>query len=62
MPKEYAVYKGDLFVCIGTVNECADQLGVKPETIRYYTTPAYKRKVQKRNNALNYLTVIKLDG
>ena len=58
---EYAVYKGDSFICAGTINECAEYMGVLAKTIRFYTTPAYQRRIEKRKNARNYITVIKLD-
>ncbi|WJE55352.1 hypothetical protein QRE66_12195 [Bacillus cereus] len=34
--KEYVVYKGESLVCIGTMQECAQHMGVLPETVRYY--------------------------
>ena len=55
--KEYVVYKGESLLCIGTIQECADYMGVLPATVRYYTTPAYRRKLAKRKRARNYLTV-----
>lgn len=58
---EYAVYKGESLICIGTANECAEHLGILPRTIRFYMTPSYKERVAKRKNARNYITVIKLD-
>ncbi|MGO5005153.1 hypothetical protein [Bacillus wiedmannii] len=33
----------------------------KPATVRYYTTPAYRRKLAKRKKARNYLTVSVLE-
>ncbi|PFJ10806.1 hypothetical protein COD67_00950, partial [Bacillus cereus] len=39
-PKEYAIYKGESLICIGTVQECAQHLGVLPKTILFYKTPA----------------------
>lgn len=58
--KEYAVYKGDLFICIGTKQECADFIGVDIETIRFYLTPSYKKRVKNRRGN-NHLVVISLD-
>jgi hypothetical protein len=58
---DYAVYKGEELLCIGTIKECAEHLGVKRETIRYYTYPAYMRRLAKRKRARNYITVTKLD-
>lgn len=59
--KEYVVYKGESFVFIGTIQECAQHMSVLPETVRYYTTPAYQRKLAKRKRARNFITVTKLE-
>lgn len=55
-----AMYKGDDFLFEGTIEECAAHRNVKPETIYYYTTPAYERKLAKRKTR-NPITVIRLD-
>lgn len=57
---EYTVYKGDEFQFIGTVKECAARMGVSTETVKYYTKPAYKRKLEKRKSS-NALIVIKVE-
>ncbi|PEZ81870.1 hypothetical protein CN374_30090 [Bacillus cereus] len=59
--KEYVVYKGESFICIGTVQECAQHMGVLPKTVRYYATPSYKKRAAKRKKATNYLTVTRLE-
>ncbi|MEH6848583.1 hypothetical protein [Bacillus pseudomycoides] len=59
--KEYAVYKGESLICIGTIQECAQHMGVLPQTVRFYTTPAYQRRLAKRKNPRNYLTVTVLE-
>ena len=59
--KEYAVYKGDRFITMGTDQECAEHLGVKPETIRWYTSPAYQRRLQKRKASDNVRQVSKME-
>lgn len=61
MKKEYAVYKGEDLLVIGTIKECADFLGIKKKTIQHYLTPAYQRIIAKRKRARNYRTVVKLD-
>lgn len=59
---DYAVYKGDEFLVAGTDQECADFMGwQQKKTTNYYSTPAYMRKVAKRKNARNYITVVKLE-
>jgi hypothetical protein len=61
MKVEYAVYKGDSFICMGTVKECAEHMNVLPDTVKFYTTPSYEKRIEKRKKARNYITVIKLD-
>lgn len=58
---DYAIYKDDEFIFLGKVNECAERLGVKNETIRYYTSQAYSRKLEKRNSK-NAFIVIKVEN
>jgi hypothetical protein len=48
--KEFAVYKGDSMLAIGTAEECAKVLGVQAEYIRWLTTPTAKRRLASRKN------------
>lgn len=59
--KEIALYKGDELIFIGTIQECAAQRNVQPETIRYYLTDAYARKLAKRKRSRRPLTAIVLN-
>ncbi len=56
---EYALYKGDQMVAIGTVKEIAKERGVKPNTIRFYMSGAYQRRSKSEMN--NRLQLIKLE-
>ncbi|HFJ9285562.1 hypothetical protein CN639_17090 [Bacillus toyonensis] len=58
---EYAIYKGESLICIATVQECAQHLGVLPKTILFYKTPVYRKRVAGRQKACIYLTVTALD-
>lgn len=42
--KTYVVYKGDEIVAIGSKQEAAEQLGVKPSTVEWYAAPAARRR------------------
>jgi hypothetical protein len=42
--REYALYRGDKFVTIGTIKQIAEETGTKEETIRFYRSPAYARR------------------
>ncbi|MBD8521509.1 helix-turn-helix transcriptional regulator [Lysinibacillus fusiformis] len=57
--KEYALYKGDQMVAIGTVKEIAEERGVKPNTIRFYMSGAYQRCSESEVN--NRLQLVKLE-
>ncbi|MGT2812915.1 hypothetical protein [Streptococcus minor] len=45
--KEYALYKGDKLLGIGTKKEIANQLGVKISTIDFYTHPSYAKRTSE---------------
>jgi hypothetical protein len=54
---EYALYKGEDIIGIGTAKELAEKLGIKPETIRFYATPTQKRRAAAaKMNGMNYST------
>ncbi|CAM3605350.1 hypothetical protein ERUR111494_02480 [Erysipelothrix urinaevulpis] len=53
---EYALYKGDDFITIGTAQELSDYLNVKKNTIYFLATPENKRR-----NKGNRLVVVKIE-
>ncbi|WP_164905634.1 hypothetical protein [Latilactobacillus sakei] len=53
---EYAVYKGDQFIDLGTADYLANKFGVLRKTIWYWTAPAYWRK-----NKGNSLIAIRIE-
>lgn len=55
--KVYAIYNGDKFLALGTLDEIAAQLGVKRKTIQFYMQPAYK----KRRNSKECYVVIEVE-
>lgn len=55
---EYALYKGDELLGIGTLKELANKTGVKPSAIYFYISPTYrKRSGESKNRRI----LIKLD-
>ena len=42
--KEYALYKGEELIAMGTKREIAEQLGVSVNSISHYGTPVYARR------------------
>lgn len=41
---EYALYKGDTFINLGTKKYLANFLGVSVRTITFYGTPTYRKR------------------
>ncbi|WP_373815742.1 hypothetical protein [Jeotgalibaca porci] len=59
MANEYALYKGDELLIIGTIAEIASRLKVKPKTIRFYGSPAYQKRAGKKEYGRR--TLVRLD-
>lgn len=57
---EYALYKGDEFICLGTIKEIAEYEGVREDTIRFYGTRTYREKLSNRKTR-NPRILIKID-
>ena len=56
--KEYALYKGDKFLMIGTINEISAAYNIKPSTVKFYGNPSYKKR---RKNGEDYLLLIEIE-
>lgn len=44
---EYAIYKGDDFIMIGTIYEISQKLGLSPKSVEFYGRPAHHKRVAK---------------
>ena len=55
MKPEYALYKGDDLLYIGTLDEIAEKHGTKRSTIVFYGSPTHKKRQP------NGLALIKID-
>lgn len=58
---DYALYKGDELIGIGTLEELASQHGVKRNTMYFYSMPAYQRRYTSKKLSNRRLIAIKLD-
>lgn len=56
--KVYALYKGDVNLCDGTIKEIADKMNLSEETIRFYKSNTYKRR---RTDSENFLELILIE-
>lgn len=52
MRKEYALYKGEECLAIGTVDQIAEKLNIKRKTIYFYSMPAYKKRCKGHNHKI----------
>lgn len=59
--EEYALYKGDELLIIGTIKEIAKHEGVKVDTIKFYKTPVYKKRVESRKRSKAPKILVSLD-
>lgn len=48
--REYALYKGDKFLSIGTLKELAEFLKIKYASIRFLNSKAYKKRCKGKNH------------
>ncbi len=61
---EYALYKGDRFIDLGTKKYLANLLKCKVDFITYLATPANRKRIEKRKNKekdSNALIVIRIE-
>lgn len=49
---EFALYKGEELLAMGTKREIAEQLGVSPSTVGCYGTPVYARRTTEKGRRL----------
>lgn len=53
--KQYAVYKKDDLLVMGTIEECAKALKVKPDTVLYYGSKTYQSRGTGKNRRITIL-------
>lgn len=55
---EYALYTGDRFRAVGTLEEIARCSNIRMETLKFYLTPAYKKRIEERDGESTLLIVL----
>lgn len=58
---KYAVYKGDHLICLGTIKECAEKIGISVATARFYTSMVHMERAEARKRKKNYTTITRID-
>lgn len=61
MIKEFAIYKGEELIVMGTAKECADHMGVTPDYIKWMVTPTGRKRLANRKNPERCTTAVLLD-
>lgn len=59
--RQYALYKGDEFIAGGTPREIARKTGKTFDSLTFYTTPAYSRRVEKAKSPWLEMVEIEYD-
>ena len=49
---EYAVYKGESLLAVGTAEECAEEMGVTLGYIRWLATPSAKKRRKNHDRCI----------
>lgn len=44
---DYAIYKGDDILFVGTIKECAEYLGIEEKLAKHYTYASYQKRIPK---------------
>ncbi|MCT8389551.1 hypothetical protein D0501_05625 [Leuconostoc holzapfelii] len=57
--RQYALYRGDEFIADGTPREIAEKTGKTFDSLMFYTTPAYQKRVEKAKGPV--LEMVDLD-
>jgi len=48
--KEYALYKGEECLAIGTIQEISEQLGITYKSVMFYKTETYRKRLANRKS------------
>ncbi len=55
----YAIYRGDIFIDLGTLDELSKKFNVKKKTIEFYCSPTYQKRKKDYNKGI---IVIRLEN
>lgn len=58
---QISISRGEELIDEGPLGECAERRNIKPETLRFYLTPAYERRLGRRKTLDNSIFVVRLD-
>lgn len=63
MEREYALYKGDELLALGTLQEISEQVGAEMNTLKQYRFPSYQKRYRiNKERKRNTRVLVCLDG
>lgn len=57
MAKIYAMYKGEKCLATGTLYQLAEKLNINIQTLRFYLTPTYRKRLKNSKNRRELLRI-----
>lgn len=57
---EYAIYRDDEFLGVGTAKYLSQTLGIKEDTVRFLASPTNIKRLEKRSHSRGALVAVKL--
>ena len=60
-PREFAVYKGEEILTMGTKKEICEELGIKGATFDFCRSKTYLKRMEKSKKN-NYRTIVRIDN
>ncbi len=57
----YALYKGDTFLTLGTMPELVEETGITEGSLRYLSTPRYRRVIEEKGYTKNSKVLIRIE-
>lgn len=50
--KDYALYRGEELVMVGTLDEISQKQGIKKKLLQFYKTPSYRARITDESNRI----------
>ena len=58
---DYALYRGDDLIIIGTLEDLAKEMGIKVASVKWYMSNSYQKRMDKMKNKDNAVIIFQID-